>query len=864
MGNSVAPAQNSFNAGELSPLWAGRVDMAKYGNGCFRLNNFLPLPQGPAMRRSGTRFAAEGKNSAHRTWTAEFIYSEDDSYVLEFGDGYVRFYTNGGRLLLSATPAAWSNVTTYALGNLVSRLGINYYSKLAHTNQQPPNATYWHPLTSNIYEIPSPYAIGDLTNTDGTFRVDMDQTGDVIFMAHPSYFPRKLSRFGANDWRIETQNITNGPFVDQDPNSTTTVYASAATGTGITLTASTSIFTSPMIGTLFLIESKSIDGYKVWEPSKVVAVADERRSDSNVYLAINAATTGTVKPTHREGAKFDGDAGVQWQYQHSGYGIARITAVAGTTATADVVSRIPSQAVGGANATTKWAPADWRSDRGYPALVKIFRERQCFARGQTVWGSVSGDFENFANRDGAETLPDSAFKVTIGSSETNAAVWMVASDALLVGTRGAEFAIREVTNAEVFGPGNIKADEETKYGGRQVPPVRVGSSVLFAQRSGRRLRDFKYTFSDEGYAANDLMVLSSHVLRGQAVQMKFALEPHSIVWVVCNDGSLRGLTYLLEQDVLGWHPHTIGGASAAVESVSVIPSPSGTHDQVWLQVRRTINGQTKRYFEYFERAWEAGEQPQSEAIFSDCATIFDGTLTGATATLQNGGTWAAGQSGEVLLSFVPVAGDIGDHLILRHVASGKEARVVVNTAANPAAVTFLTAVPVELRNVLTSNIRWARDVISGLGYAEGAEVTLLVDGATHPRRTVTGGQITLQAPASYVPIGFPCNAEGITMRIEGGAGNGTAQGKMKRVHRLTIRLHESLGGMIGPEGDEDGLEFRSSGTLMDGPPAIFTGDYAMPYPEGFNTDARIRWFCDQPLPFTVCGLFPQMKVEDRT
>ncbi len=864
MGNSVAPAQSSFNAGELSPLWAGRVDMAKYGNGCFRLNNFLPLPQGPAMRRSGTRYVAETKNSAHRSWLAEFIYSEDDSYVLEFGDGYVRFYTSGGRLLLSGTPTAWSNATAYVLGDLVSRLGVNYYCKLAHTNQQPPNATYWHPLTDDIYEIPSPYAIADLTNTDGTFRIDMDQTGDVIFMAHPSYFPKKVSRFGATDWRFEDQNIKNGPFEDQDPDTTTTVYASAATGTGITLTASASIFTAPMVGTLFLIESKSIDGYKVWEPTKAVLANDERRSDSNVYSAINAATTGTVKPTHREGAKFDGDNGVQWQYQHSGYGIARIAAVAGTTATADVVSRIPSQAVGVANATTKWAPADWRSDRGYPSLVKIFRERQCFARGQTVWGSVSADFENFANRDGAETLPDSAFKVTIGSSETNAAVWMVAADALLVGTRGAEFAVREVTNAEAFGPGNIKADEETKYGGRQVPPVRVGSSVLFAQRSGKRLRDFKYTFSDEGYQATDLMVLSTHILRGQAVQMKFALEPHSIVWVVCNDGSLRGLTYLAEQDVLGWHPHTIGGTDAANESLAMIPAPAGTHDQGWLQVRRTIDGQTKRYIEYFERDWEADEQTLSEAIFSDCAAIFDGTIAGESGALQAGVTWAAGEVAEADLSFVLSAGDIGDHLIFRDPATGAEARVVVEDAASPATVTFLTDVPAALQGIATSDLRWARDLISGLEYAEGQEVTLLVDGAAHPRRTVTGGQITLQAPASYVPIGFPCDAEGITMRIEGGAGNGTAQGKMKRVHRLTIRLHESLGGNIGPEGEEDGLEFRSADTLMDGPPAIFTGDYAMPYPDGFNTDARIRWFCDQPLPFTVCGLFPQMKVEDRT
>jgi hypothetical protein len=43
-----SPAQSNFNAGELSPLFGGRVDMAKYGNGCYRLRGFIPLPQGPA------------------------------------------------------------------------------------------------------------------------------------------------------------------------------------------------------------------------------------------------------------------------------------------------------------------------------------------------------------------------------------------------------------------------------------------------------------------------------------------------------------------------------------------------------------------------------------------------------------------------------------------------------------------------------------------------------------------------------------------------------------------------------------------------------------------------------------------------
>lgn len=863
MGNSVAPQQTSFNAGELSPLWSARVDMAKYGNGCFRMRNFLPLPQGPARRRSGSRYAVEVKNHAHRSWLMKFVFSKNDSYTLEVGDFYIRFNTGNGQLLLGSTPAAWSAVTAYTVGDLVSRLGVNYYCKVAHTNQQPPNATYWHALTGSIYEIPTPYAIADLTDTDGTFRLDMEQTGDVIFITHGSHAPMKLSRFAATRWTLAPCDIKGGPFVDQKPDQTTTVYASAETGTGITLTASTAIFTAGMVGTLFLLESKRIDGYAVWEVGKVVGVGVERRSDSNVYKSLNGATTGSIKPTHREGAKFDGDAAVQWEYLHSGYGIARITAIGGggTTATADVVSRLPSQTVGVGNATTRWAPAAWRSDLGYPALVSIFRERLCFNRGQEAWGSVVGDFENFASRDGAETLPDSAFYITIGSSQTNAGVWMAAGDALLIGTRGAEFAVSEVTSTDVFGPGNIKASEVTRYGSRQVKPIRVGGSTLFAQRSGRRVRDLRPSASViDGYEAVDLMVLSDHILRGQLIQMDFALEPHSIAWGCCQDGSLVGLTFLLEQDVIGWHPHPIGGGGI-VESLQVIPAPDGTYDRVWMQVRRTINGQTKRYLEYFEKDWIADEQALSAAVFSDAALTFDGALTGVTATIQGGTTWAAGETGQVDLNFVPVAGDIGDYLILT-APDGAVAKVRVDSATDPANVTFITAIPASLRNVAVTNVRWARDEIAGIPY-EGQEVTVLVDGAAHPRRTVVGNKITLQNPASIVQLGLPCNAELITMRIEGGSANGTAQGKMKRVHQSTFRVHETLGGRAGPEGAEDDFEYRSDADPMDAPPPYFTGDYTLPYPEGYTTAARIRVLCDQPLPFTLCGIYPRMVVEDK-
>lgn len=871
MGANVAPALTALNAGELSPYLDGRIDMSKYQNGCSRMRNFRPIPQGPAVRRSGTRFVAETKNMAHRSWLAKFIFSEDDSYVLEFGDHYVRFFTDNGRLLLPGPAVAWSNAVTYGAGNVVAFGGVNYAAIRENINQQPNlNPDDWWPMTGDILEIWSPYGIGDLTNADGTFRLDTVQTGDVIFIAHSDYAPQKLSRFSLTHWSIEPANLTNGPFEDVDPDQATTVYASAETG-AITLTASAAIFAADMVGTLFLLEQKLVDGYAVWESAKVIALNAERRSDSNVYRALNAATTGTVKPTHREGAKFDGDTGVQWQYLHSGYGIARIDSVAGLTAGATVISRIPSQAVGLANASTKWAKASWRAASlggpGYPSLNCIHRERLTYLRGQDLWGSVAGDFENFAARDGAETLPDSAYHITIGSSETNAGVWMVSKDALLVGTRGAEFSVSQITESEVFGPGNIKASEESKYGARQVPPAVIGDSVLFAQRSGKRMRDIRFSFNTNSYEANDLMVLSGHIASGQIIQCDFALEPHSEMWACCNNGDLIALTYQLEQDVLGWHPHRLGGGSGEqgmAESIRSIPSPDGTHDQVWMQVFRVIDGNPTRYVEYMERDWTS-DQGLSNAVFSDAAATFNGFVPGATATVTGGVSWTASETGAVAVTGIALTvADEMDYLVLVG-SDGLSAKVRLDTVTSgtTANVTFITNIPASLRGVLSNNVSFARDVISGLDYLEGEEVTLTVEGAAHPPRTVSGGSITLQAPYSIVQVGLRADGEIVTMRIEGGANNGTSQGKIKRIHQVTYRVFESLGGKYGPVGEEAEFQYRSDEDLMDQPPPWKTGDFTDPYTEGYTTAGRLRILCDQPLPFTLIALFPQLKVEER-
>ena len=619
----ASPIQTSFNSGEFSPTLEGRVDVAKYNTSCKDLTNFIPMIQGPARRRSGTVFVNEVKDSADRTWLVRFEFSADQAYILEFGDQYIRFYTNHGQLV-TGTVTAWNSGTAYVEGSLASSGGVNYYCKVAHTNQTPPNATYWYPLTGDIYEIPSPYAAADLVDSLGQFTLRMVQSADVVYICHPDYQTRKLLRYSASRWVIDTLEPLEGPFEDIEIDNPVTVYSSGETGT-VTLTASAATFASTDVGSLFFMEQKLVDIIKQWESGKSITAGERRRSDGKTYEALNSATTGVNKPTHSLGAEYDGDTGVQWAFRDAGYGYVKITGYTNaTTVTAEVQSRLPSGCVGSGNATTRWAHGKWSATRGYPEHVAFFRERLVFTKGQDVEMSVVGDFENFARKNSSgEVVTDQAISIRISSDQVNDVQWLSPSKGLLLGTAGGEYVIKELTTNEAFGPANVTVVVQSPFGSRAVIPVQVGEAILFVQRSGRKLRELMYDFGSDSYKSIDTTVLSEHITLGGITDLVYQQEPHSIVWAVRTDGTLLGFTYNKEQDVLGWHKHEIGG-DGIVECVEAIPCPDKDQDDLWMIVRRTIDGSTKRYIEYLGKDF-GDETAIEDAFFVDCGLTYDGS-----------------------------------------------------------------------------------------------------------------------------------------------------------------------------------------------------------------------------------------------
>lgn len=154
--------------------------------------------------------------------------------------------------------------------------------------------------------------------------------------------------------------------------------------------------------------------------------------------------------------------------------------------------------------------------------------------------------------------------------------------------------------------------------------------------------------------------------------------------------------------------------------------------------------------------------------------------------------------------------------------------------------------------------------ISGLSHLEGETVSILAEGAAHADKTVADGAITLDRETSKAHVGLAYESDFETLRPDFGAKDGTAQGKLVRMHRVIIRFYQSLGGEVGPDVDNlDVLHFREGGDLMDTAVALFTGDVEVDWEMEYSTDVHIYIRQNTPFPMTIEAVMPQMSTQDR-
>jgi len=313
------------------------------------------------------------------------------------------------------------------------------------------------------------------------------------------------------------------------------------------------------------------------------------------------------------------------------------TVVNSTNITLNIAGAVP------ATASRNWRLGAWSSALGYPSVLCFFEQRLVFANSvsqpQTFWMSNSAEFNNFGPTNAEGVVGDAnAITYTIAADSVNSIVWLNPGRTLLVGTAAAEWEIGDFDSSEAISATNIKVKRHTAWGSRSgVSSVRAGSSVLFAQRTGRALREMTYSFQINGYESQDISLLSEHFFRRHPIkEIVHAPEPFRLLWIITTTGKLVAVTYIKEQETIGFQGHLLGGANVFVESIQVIPSPTTDYDQVWMIVRRTIGEATTRYVEFLTQPFSPeDENDKNDAFFVDCGLTYDGVETSTITGLNH-------------------------------------------------------------------------------------------------------------------------------------------------------------------------------------------------------------------------------------
>ncbi|WP_448207288.1 phage nozzle protein [Azospirillum sp. sgz302134] len=590
---TVRPGQFSFAAGELSPLFRNRRDLERVATGARELTNMVALPQGPAVRRPGTRFAAAAKADGI---LIPFQFSVEQAYVIEATPGAFRFYMDGGRIETGGVP----------------------------------------------YEVATPYQAEDLT------RLRWAQSADVLFLAAPGHPPRTLSRTGHTAWTLAPWVTRDGPYRDVNTTSTT-----------LTL----------------------------------------------------SATTGTVTVTTSAAVFHAGDVGGPLRIQHGTvWGWARITAVTDAQhATAEVQS--PFAAVA---ASTEWRMGEWTAERGYPVAVSFHQNRLCWARGQTVWMSCSADFDRHSPSNAAGVVAaDDAVTVTASDDQVNVIRWLSgANGALFAGTSGGPFRIAGSDGP--ITPASVSMTRLHVSGAGDTAPARIGSGVVFASRTRRRVLQLAYDYSTDGYNAPDLSLMADHIARVGVRGMAWQAEPWSILWAVLDDGRLAGLTLSAESEALAWHRHTIGGTGTRVRSITCIPGAD--RDELWMLVIRRVGGQDRAQVEVMEAHFDPVDPADRSGLWYVDAGLF---YSGSPAAAMTGLDHLEGETVQVVADDVPHPSRVvtGGQVELQAPAS----RVLVGLGST-ARLVSLDIQPPTAQGSSGGQPRRVSAVSVGLLHAAGADV----------------------------------------------------------------------------------------------------------------------------------------------
>lgn len=692
--------------------------------------------------------------TSSRCYLEAFEIGGRSAFVLEFGNHYLRIYAKHGQLV--------------------------------NEDQTP-------------YELATPWSSADIWDSvDECYCLSVTQCGDVMYIFHPKYQTRTLTRYANNDWRIEELELLNGPWSDR--NKTGIALASTqTTGTTVINANGGQVFAPTDVGRLIRLNLTN-DVTTPWSAELEVGNNKIVRSDGKYYKVETGGTTGNEKPTHSEGVRSDGK--LCWQYLHAGCGTAKISKyISPTSVEAQILDYMPDDIT-----TSDWELGLIHKGASYPVAGTFWQKRFIILidtpSGAKVIPSYTEDFTNFADKENGEQLAECSFVIPILSDKYNQAKWLCGGDILAVGTSSGEFYISPKTASEGWSYDNTSITQVSQIGNKSVTPIKINGHILFTDKFGTSIRDLVYSYERDTYDPFDTSVSARHLLMSGIIDWAYQDYPDKILWCVVSDGRLIGYTFNSEQQVTAMHQHNLSGF---VETICVATSPDENRQDIWVVVRRTIDGVTKRYIEWLDEGMKSSYPNEIDTIEDlDAKEVAEANYVKQNAFYVDSG-----------IIFNRAAGDTSTKL-------------------------------------------------TGLEHLKGMEVAILANGAEKPRQIVSDdGEITIDKNETLVICGLPIKSIFNTQKIYLQSQNSSGIGDIQKIDHLILMLYRSGGGKIGGRYNNLlDILYRNTDAVMDKSQDLFTGNLMMPWSEGSSQieekGANILIYNDSVFPMNILAVCPSI------
>lgn len=346
-----------------------------------------------------------------------------------------------------------------------------------------------------------------------------------------------------------------------------------------------------------------------------------RRWGENIYEAITDGSAGSSPPVHD--ADDAGYGGVVWRFRSKTYGFVRITSVTDANTAAGVVTlRLPDSAL--LAPSYRWWPPAWSDGEGWPETIQQHQQKLLFGRKGGLWITrppPERDFLFTPNDDSAIavslTPPDGGARVDIQ--------WMASSGIVVLGTADIEWSLRAPGSNDVLQAKTIDPVPDSQEGSRPQIPAKVDRGVVFVGANGQRLHYLKFDGLTQQLEPKELSAYARAVLGPGVAKVVWQKDPHKILWCMMDDGSLVGATFMPAQNIAAFWRRPM--QNAFVEDIEVLPTLTDGRVDLYLTVRRVINGQTRRYIEMLQPFFKPRPalRPTAEgAWFVDCGISYSG------------------------------------------------------------------------------------------------------------------------------------------------------------------------------------------------------------------------------------------------